>query len=144
MDNHEVPMRLFHCVGNDQAVRLIASHVFVVVLYWIISVRRFLPAALHAKTKKSKIVWWSIAFIFPFCATAGYGTTILAGWCPSIAYPLKEFMCYLDVLACIAFLASSNKKQLQVIGDDSLRAELHRVLENANTSDVLCKLKEML
>ena len=144
MDHHTPPYTLFHCVGDAQALRIIVSHAIVCVLYFWIALGRFMPAALAAKTRMGKIVWWSIAVIFPFCALAGYMTTIMAGWCPAIAYPTKEIMSHLDVVACIVFILSTRKHNLQAVGDDAFRDDIEKLISSCPPGDLFKRIKERL
>lgn len=135
MHHMDVPMEFFECVGWWQATRIIISHALVVFLYWYISLFRFVPAAKHARTRTGRVVWWSIACIFPFCATSGYFTTILAGWYPAIAYPAKEWMSHVDVIACVVFVVSTRKQTLQAVGDDQYKHGVEAILAGKHTTD---------
>lgn len=100
--SHGEPMTLFDCAPLH-AWPLIATSAVIVILYIDLTVSRFLPAARSASTVRGKWVWYSIAFIFPFCGITGYATIILAGWAPGFAYTLKTFFALLDIVACLAF-----------------------------------------
>lgn len=137
-------MNFFHCVGGSQALRIVVSHGFVVALYLYISAFRLVPAAMAAKTRQGKLVWWSIAIVFPFCAVAGYATTILAGWFPALAYPLKEWMSHLDVVATLVFIGVTSTQQLKSVGNDSIKSDIEKALEGSNPSDVLAEIKRLI
>ena len=143
MDHLEIPMNFFHCVGDSQAWRIIISHTIVCILYLYISIARFCPAALNSKTTRSKIVWWSIAIIFPFCACGGYLTTNLAGWIPSIAYPLKELCSHIDILACCVFLWATDKNQLKAVGASD-KEDIKKQISTLKASEILSEVKNKI
>lgn len=114
----ETPMIFFECVGSAQAWRIIISHTLVLILYLHIAFFRFIPAFIAARSYKSKFVWLAIAILFMLCGFCGYGTVVLAGWYPKIAYPLREYLSYGDIIFCIMFLYYTHDKRLQAIHED--------------------------
>ncbi|MBF84027.1 MAG: hypothetical protein CL489_06065 [Acidobacteria bacterium] len=128
-----VPMRFFDCVGTVRAWRIIIAHSLISAMYLGIAFFRFLPAGMEARTQTERVVWYSLAFIFPFCWAAGYGTTILAGWFPALAYFLKESACYVDAAFCVTFLWSTRNQNLVSVTVDSFRDEIEDIVNNEDS-----------
>ena len=147
----ETPMTLFECLGTAQAWRIIVTHSAICLVYAYITIFRFVPAARNASTQKGRLVWWSIAFIFPFCALSGYMTTVLAAWYPALAYPLKEAGADFDIVACMVFLIATNRQILQSVSNDQFENNVTLMMNESTdrqisdeTVDVTLRLKAMI
>ena len=140
----DIPMKFFHCVGEPQAWRIIIAYALVTIAYIPISIFRLIPAAQQANNYRSMIAWWSVALLFPFCAIAGYSTTILAGWYPEIAYPIKEITGYLLVIVSFSFLFTTNKQSLKIVSEDDLKRDLRDLLSSVPTADLIAKITERI
>ena len=144
--SHNGPMLLFDCVGEELGWWFIVTSSIITVLYFLIAIFRFLPSAKQADTFMSKVVWYSITFIFPFCAMAGYFTVLISAINADLAYKIKLAMIIFDIIVCIIFLIATRNKKLIAKSASDLRFELNPVIDDKllTPSDKLHKIKELL
>jgi len=107
---------LFECVP-DLALVLIIESAIITILYFLIAFNRFLPAAHAAASEASKQAWYSIFILFPSCGICAYATTVLAGWYPEIAYPIKASLMLIGIVCCFVFYIKT--KDMALILEDS-------------------------
>lgn len=129
--HHEGAMTLFDC-APEHAWALVVLSAITVVLYLILAFARFIPAAVSSRTLKEKIIWFSIATIFPFCGMNAYATTIMSGWMPESSYDLRVIFGIVNIFACIAFFVYTRGTSLSAKPAEEKLDEVRQVIVSSD------------
>lgn len=108
------------------------------VLSWIISITRFIPAAIEASTKRSKTVWLLISAIITINST----TSLMFYF--RVNNFILNFLLILNIILCLLFMVYSKMKHFQAIGDIEFSSQIRQVIEHGNPSEILRQIKEKL